>query len=453
MKSVSNIPLYTHSYLVATPKGYTKHYYAGDQRVCSKLGGGGPNNNGVTLMTTNKSVSENATSLLSQTFKYVSETDTWHRDMELNEAQEISCIKTIDGQSWTDILDLSKSFTPTPRCVGFSISTNPCLGELGIYAPIRNTETNVYYYHSDHLGSASWITDVSGLPLQHLQYLPYGEPFVNQVKSGYGERFTFTGKERDYELRSIREHDKNEKNNSEQTKYYYHGARFHWSDIGWLSVDPLSDKYPSTSAYMYCRGNPIILVDPNGMDDYGVTGDGTIFKLKDQSKAIEGKDRLIRANKERNIKFDMDGNLKNASIVTDEGTFAEKNFIKGSNGTILKLGTDRSKSLEIFEFMSNNTFIEYGLVEQTDGHNYIGTSHERSWDDISLKIAKGFADEGIFKSHIHNHPGKNPQASDDDFNFRNGIRIKQSGIQNDAFRIYIKGSGYKDYERNHLKRK
>ena len=38
-----------------------------------------------------------------------------------------------------------------------------------------------------------------GKPVQHLQYLPFGEPYVNQHPAGYQERFTFTGKERDEE--------------------------------------------------------------------------------------------------------------------------------------------------------------------------------------------------------------------------------------------------------------
>ena len=49
---------------------------------------------------------------------------------------------------------------------------------------------------SQHLGSASWITDHSGMAVQHIQYLPYGEPYINQRPFGYSERFTFTGKER-----------------------------------------------------------------------------------------------------------------------------------------------------------------------------------------------------------------------------------------------------------------
>ena len=44
-----------------------------------------------------------------------------------------------------------------------------------------------------------------------------------------------------------------------------------------LSVDPLSDKYPSLSPYIYSAGNPVVLVDPNGMliTDYydNITGE------------------------------------------------------------------------------------------------------------------------------------------------------------------------------------
>ena len=112
-----------------------------------------------------------------------------------------------------------------------------------------NMDSAVYYYHSDHLGSASWITNASGSPVQHLQYMPYGEPFVNERTSSYEERFTFTGKERDSE-----------------TGYGYFGARYYDSDLmtGWLSVDPMADKYPNISPYAYCGWNPIRLVDPDG---------------------------------------------------------------------------------------------------------------------------------------------------------------------------------------------
>ena len=51
-----------------------------------------------------------------------------------------------------------------------------------------------------------------------------------------------------------------------ETGFSYFGARYYDSDLmtGWLSVDPLADKYPGLSPYAYCANNPIRLVDPNG---------------------------------------------------------------------------------------------------------------------------------------------------------------------------------------------
>ena len=51
-----------------------------------------------------------------------------------------------------------------------------------------------------------------------------------------------------------------------ETGFSYFGARYYDSDLmtGWLSVDPMADKYPGLSPYAYCAWNPIRVVDPNG---------------------------------------------------------------------------------------------------------------------------------------------------------------------------------------------
>ncbi|MGD9493443.1 MAG: RHS repeat-associated core domain-containing protein [Bacteroidales bacterium] len=61
--------------------------------------------------------------------------------------------------------------------------------------------------------------------------------------------------------------------------FSYFGARYYDSDLSvWLSVDPMSDEYPHQSPYMYCSGNPVMKVDPNGMNDGWVEGlDGDIY--------------------------------------------------------------------------------------------------------------------------------------------------------------------------------
>ncbi len=63
--------------------------------------------------------------------------------------------------------------------------------------------------------------------------------------------YSFNGKEKDWE-----------------SGFHYYGARYYWSETltGWLSVDPMADKYPSISPYAYCAWNPVKLVDPDGKD-------------------------------------------------------------------------------------------------------------------------------------------------------------------------------------------
>ncbi|MCR5424719.1 MAG: RHS repeat-associated core domain-containing protein [Bacteroidales bacterium] len=60
--------------------------------------------------------------------------------------------------------------------------------------------------------------------------------------------------------------DCNGKEKDYESGFHYYGARYYWSELltGWLSVDPMSDKYPSMSPYAYCAWNPVKLVDPDG---------------------------------------------------------------------------------------------------------------------------------------------------------------------------------------------
>lgn len=56
------------------------------------------------------------------------------------------------------------------------------------------------------------------------------------------------------------------RNGNQIVSFHYYGARYYWSEVmtGWLSVDPMMDKYPSINPYAYCAWNPVKLVDPNG---------------------------------------------------------------------------------------------------------------------------------------------------------------------------------------------
>jgi len=106
--------------------------------------------------------------------------------------------------------------------------------------------------------------------------------------------FHFTGKEKDPE-----------------TGYSHFGARYLEHDLmtGWLSVDPMADKYPSISPYAYCAWNPVKLIDPDGRelgDFYSIDGtylntdgnnDGKVYIVKDKAWGTKIKnDRLSGKN-------------------------------------------------------------------------------------------------------------------------------------------------------------
>ena len=73
----------------------------------------------------------------------------------------------------------------------------------------------------------------------------------NHAISWSFSRSNSNGKEKDYE-----------------SGFHYYGARYYWSELltGWLSVDPMADKYPSMSPYSYCAWNPVKLIDPDGSE-------------------------------------------------------------------------------------------------------------------------------------------------------------------------------------------
>ena len=111
-------------------------------------------------------------------------------------------------------------------------------------------ENLVFFYHPDHLGSTSYVTDADGNIAQHVEYIPYGEVFVEERNNSFSTNYLFNAKELDNE-----------------TGLYYYGARYlDPTGAMWLSVDPMWEKYAGMSPYNYCMGNPVKLVDPDGRD-------------------------------------------------------------------------------------------------------------------------------------------------------------------------------------------
>ena len=119
---------------------------------------------------------------------------------------------------------------------------------MGNEGRIKSTGTN-YFYLKDHLGSIRAVLNESNYLVQALDYDAWG--YLARSWDTTATRYKFTGKERDNE-----------------STYDYFGARYYNSRTAvWQSTDPLFEKHIQFTPYNYVLGNPMILIDPDGMQE------------------------------------------------------------------------------------------------------------------------------------------------------------------------------------------
>lgn len=122
-----------------------------------------------------------------------------------------------------------------------------------------------YYYHTDHLGSSSVITDSAGAKAQALSYYPFGATRTNNspVTPTIDVPYKYTGKELD-----------------SSTNLSYYEARYYDPILGrFLSADTAVPNHrdpQSLNRYAYVRNNPMLYTDPSGhvfgIDDVIIIG-------------------------------------------------------------------------------------------------------------------------------------------------------------------------------------
>ena len=133
------------------------------------------------------------------------------------------------------------------RARAMNVSTRAAVD--GNFKPNEEYEKMQFYYHADHLGSSSYITNLDGEVSQHIEYVPFGEVFIEERNNTWNTPYLFNAKELD-----------------EETGMYYYGARYYDPRLSlWMSCDPLQEKSPNISTYCYTANNPVRYVDPTGM--------------------------------------------------------------------------------------------------------------------------------------------------------------------------------------------
>ncbi|MDP2905898.1 MAG: RHS repeat-associated core domain-containing protein [Candidatus Omnitrophota bacterium] len=109
-----------------------------------------------------------------------------------------------------------------------------------------------YFFHSDHLGSTSVVTDETAQQVKYLEYKPYGETKVEDGPKTIKRKFT--GKELD-----------------DSTGLYDYGARMYEAGLGRFisadTVEPNLNNPQTLNRYSYTLNNPLKYIDPNGHEE------------------------------------------------------------------------------------------------------------------------------------------------------------------------------------------
>ena len=274
-------------------------------------------------------------------------------------------------------------------------------GGFGSYSSQSNDgetlpeEKAIFYYHGDHLGSSSVITDKKGRTYQHLEYFPYGETWVDEHRNRTNLPYKFTGKELDPE-----------------TGLYYFGARYYDPRTSvWQSVDPILGQYlngdgnggiynaSNLAIYTYSYQRPIIINDPDGELPNFVIGFivGGALDIIIQSAEIALTDKTISDFSVGDVFISAGTGAVGAGLASKVGRLGQLavEVSSSATSTALKKGVDEVSVTSIASDVLGGKAL--GPIGEKLGKQ-LGKSFKSAQD--SLSKAKGF------KRKAANTPGK-----------------------------------------------
>lgn len=242
--NTAKFSLYVSPYLVANQGGrYTKHIYAGSQRIVSKVGDfasygsdprrieyAGANTDGLSVDYKSKYAAQQQ--VIKDNYKFFNVPYNGTDNDNYADGEGFCCN---DGSMEAAVAQARKAQT---RAVSRS------------FKDPDNYENLQFFYHPDHLGSSSFITNLDGEVVQHIEYVPFGEVFIEERNNVWNTPYLFNAKEFD-----------------EETGMYYYGARYYDPRLSlWMSTDPMQEKYSHINTYCYAFNNPLNFVDLHGME-------------------------------------------------------------------------------------------------------------------------------------------------------------------------------------------
>lgn len=369
--SIDYYKLYPNPYVVVTSDGqYTKNYFEGTTRFASRI----EPHNDIFIPTTIKAPNK--------------------------DAKEIDPAK--DFKTYLEKMQIDGAVS----------------SELGTAKapPGMGGQPGLYYLHTDHLGTASFVTDDNSETTQFFLNLPFGETMMEQQSGVYDNPYKFNAKELDSE-----------------TGLYYYGARYYNPRVSvWYGVDPLAIYNPvaenqfygdgqhndgvfhlgNLNPYIYTYQNPIKYIDPNGKQVNFMHGTG-----KHDAKTYFG------GSFEKNFKRDF-------------GSFSSHQwsgnlFSYGKSGRIAE-GHRISKSVikSIDDNIKGGKYVGNGIV--IGGHSHGGNVARIVTDDVYGHLLNKVKNGSLDKMPTINLVLINtPVLTDDAYKLPPSINIIQVDAKND----------------------
>ena len=185
----------------------------------------------------------------------------------------------------------------------------------------------LYFYIKDYQGNVRVVLDQRNQPVELNAYYPYGM-LMAATPSDSKQPHKYGAKELDRE---------------NGLDLYDSQARWYAPQIGRTStLDPMAEKYPHLSPYLWCAANPITLTDPTGKE------------LKPK-----GEEEL------QVIKNTIPAEARRFVVINDEG-FIDKNKLEEYSGD--------SYNFQILKYIVNSPITMF--VELNDNYNYIDENGE-----------------------------------------------------------------------------
>ena len=170
------------------------------------------------------------------------------------------------------------------------------------------------------------------------------------------------------------------------------GARYYDPELcRWTSVDPMAEKYYGVSPYGYCCGEPIHLIDPDGLAVWELKSDGSL-SLIDSTITETIVKHYDKNGKESSIQLSGDGFL--TGLKTRASNDGKIHYNKLDNNE-----SNMSDALTFFFFAADNTDKEWA-VHYDEQSIALGTKY--STDSVGNWSDFGF--ENVPTTSIHSHP-------------------------------------------------